>query len=362
MRVKPNQLDVGCILSKDVNCFSNQLIRKKTVLHEKYINVLKAFLIEEVEVEATLANGKLFFPKEVTEFEDEKPKNIPLEKKSFMDEYLQAVQIYKKLFQGWQAGMKVDILIIRKTLLSLLEKLNEDPDEITSIHHYATKDDYIFHHAVSVGVLSAYLARKLNYNSAEEIQVGIAGMMSDSGMAKIPNSILNKKGHLTSSEYEEMKNHSMFSYQMIKGIPGVTDAVLLGVLQHHEREDGSGYPMSVSSQKLHKFSKIIAVVDVFHAMTSERSYKKKQSPFKVIELIEKDNFGMFDIKVVQMLAMLISNFSVGTMIRLNNGDIGEVVFLEPHAPNRPMIRIEGTNEFVKLANRSDLYIEEVINP
>jgi HD-GYP domain-containing protein (c-di-GMP phosphodiesterase class II) len=361
MKVKPNQLQVGCILSTDVSSFSKQvLMRKKTVLNEGYIAVLKAFLVEVVTVEATLVNGNPFIPKDVSESKDEKQIKDKNQIHSFMDLYLQAVKRYKRLFQSWQAGAKVELIIIRKILVSLLEKLNEEPNELMSIHHYASKEDYIYHHAVSVGVLSAYLGRKLNFSKAEEIQLGIAGMMADSGMSQIPNTILDKRVSLTSSEYEEINNHPMYSYQMIKDIPGVTDALMLGVLQHHEREDGSGYPMAVSSTKLHKFSKVIAVIDVYHAMASERFYKQKQSPFKVIEIIVKDNFGKFDIRVVQTLANLISNFSVGTRIRLNNNDKGEVVFLEPHAPIRPMIRIETTGEYIKLAERNDLYIEEII--
>ncbi len=356
MKVKPNQLEIGCILSKDVNSISNQaLIRKKTVLTEEYLNILNAFLVEVVEVESTLVNGKPFTPKEIIEQEE------PQESRSFMDLYLQAVQIYRKQFQSWQAGLKVDIMTIRKNLLPLLVKLNEDPSELITIHHYSTKTDYLYHHAVSVGLLSAYIGRKLNYTKAEEIQLGISGVLSDSGMAKVSQNILEKKGFLTSEEFDEIKNHPMFSYQMIKDIPGLTDGVLIGVLQHHEREDGSGYPMAVSSQKLHKFSRVIAVADVFHAMTSERPYKPKQSPYKVIELMINDSFGKFDIKVIQTLSSLISNFSVGTKVRLNNDDIGEVIFLEPHAPTRPMIKIQSSGQFIKLVNRSDLYIEEIIN-
>ena len=361
MKVKPNQLEEGCILASDVKCLSNQvLMRKKTVLTEQYITVLKAFLIESVDVESTLVNGEPYKPKEVIEEEEDETKKQQKKSYSFMNLYLKAVQTYKKLFQSWQAGIKVDILSIRKILLPLIEKLDEDPEEIISIHHYSTEVDYIFHHAVSVGVLAAYLGRKLNYKKAEEIQLGIAGMMADAGMAKVDNHILEKKGALSNHEFEEIKNHPLFSYQMIKEIPGVTDGVLLGVLQHHERQDSSGYPMSLSSNKLHKFSRVIAVVDTFHAMTSERYHKSKQSPYKVIEEIEKDNFGKYDIKVVQLLSRLVTNFSLGTKVRLNSQEIGEVVFMEPHAPTRPMIKMEDNGDFVKLANRSDLFIVEVI--
>ncbi len=360
MRVKPNQLEHGCILSSDVICNSGQtLMRKKTVLTLDYINVLHVFLIESVDVEAVLVNGQPFNPREVIEVEDDISIDEPVTT-SFMDLYIQAVQTYKKQFQSWQAGMKVDILTIRKILLPLLEKINENPNELILIHHYATKEDYIFHHSVSVGVLSGYLGLKLNFSKAEVIQLGIAGMMADSGMAKIPYSILDKRGVLNHLEYEEIKKHPLYSYQMLKDITGVTDGVLLAILQHHEREDGSGYPMAITTNKLHKFSKVIAVVDVFHAMTSERYYKQKQSPYRVIELIMKDDFGKFDIKVLQMLAELIANYSVGTKVRLNNGDIAEIVFIEPLAPIRPMVKIDHSGDFVKLANRSDLYIEEPI--
>lgn len=360
MKVKPNQLEEGCILSKDVTCNSNQvLMRKKTVLNDEYINILKVFLVDLVEVEATLVNGKPFTPKEILEKEEEK-NHVVEPKTSFMDLYLQAVQTYKKLFQGWQSGLKVDILVIRKTLLPLMEKLEEDPNEIISIHHYATKQDYIFHHAVSVGVLSAYLGMQLKYAKAEVIQLGIAGMMADSGMSKIPYATLNKQGALTNQEFEEIKKHPLYSYNMLKELPGVTDGVLLGVLQHHEREDGSGYPMSFTTKKLHKFSRVISVVDVFHAMTSERTYKQKQSPYRVIELISKDEFGKFDITIVKTLTNLIANFTVGNKVRLNNDEIGEVIFLEPHEPIRPMIKLDKSGDFIKLVNRSDLYIEENI--
>ncbi|OIJ21928.1 phosphohydrolase [Anaerobacillus alkalidiazotrophicus] len=359
MKVKPNQLELGCILSKDVLTISDGvLMRKKTVLTEEYIHVLKAFLVDAVEVEATLVNGQPFTPKEVIEPEIEETKKSS--NKSFIDLYLEAVQTYTDMFKSWQAGSKVDILGIRQILLPLLDKLGEQPNELISLHHYAAKEAYIFHHAVTLGLLSAYLGKKLNYSKAEQIQLGIAGMMSDSGMAKIPYRILEKKGPLTALEYDEIKKHPLYSYQMIKDVPGITEAVLVGILQHHEREDSTGYPMKLPSTKLHKFSRIIAVIDIFHAMTSERPYKAKQSPYRVIELIIKDNFGKYDLNVVRVLCNLIANFIIGDKVRLNNNDIAEVIFIEPHAPTRPMVKVEDTGEIIKLANRSDLYLEEVI--
>ena len=360
MKVNPKQLQNGCIIARDVQLLSNQvLVRKKTVISDEHIEAIQAFLVDEVEVEAKLVNGEPFKPTEVIEEEKKQPGII--EQKGFLHEYLDAVKAYKKLFNSWQAGMKVEIINVRKILLPLIEKLDENPEELLSIHHYASKEDYISHHAVAVGVLSAFLGRKLNLGKADIIQLGISGAMADAGMSKVSSALLSKKGSLTKEDFDEIKKHPMYSYQMLKGLPGVTDGVLLAVLQHHEREDGTGYPLSVGSNKLHRFSKIIAVIDVFHAMTSERSYKAKKSPFKVIEEITKDNFGKFDHTIVQTLCNCATKFTVGTKVRLNNDEIGEVVFIEPNSPIRPMIKIEATGEFIKLTNRHDLYIEEIIN-
>ena len=89
------------------------------------------------------------------------------------------------------------------------------------------------------------------------------------------------------------------------------------------------------------FHKLFAVADVFHAMTSERIYRSKESPFKVIEMIKEEEFGKFDIKVVQALLDLVGNLSIGTKVQLTNGDVGEIIFIHRDARLRPMVKIIG---------------------
>ncbi|WP_102348054.1 HD-GYP domain-containing protein [Bacillus sp. Marseille-P3661] len=361
MRIKPNQLIEGCILSADVVSLTRHpIIPKKSIISEQNIQVIKAFLIKEVQVEPTLVSGEPFTPSEVLEEENNEPKSSEYKEESFAVIYLKAVQAYKKLFKGWQSGLSIDMPIVRSTVLPVLEAALKAPSDIFTFHHYPTEEDYLYHHAISVGLLSTVIAKALNFPKGDCIQIGIAGAMADCGMAKIDPKIFNKKVSLTKQEFEEVKRHPEYSYLMLKQVKLLKDDVRIAVYQHHERIDGSGYPNGLTSELLYPYGRIIAVADVYSAMTSERSYKSKQSPFKVLESILQDQFGKFDIKVVQALTKALANFSSGTRVRLSNNQIGEIVFIEPKSPTRPMIKLENTGEIIQLTNHRQLYIEEIL--
>ncbi|MDT8863027.1 HD-GYP domain-containing protein [Alkalihalobacillus sp. MEB130] len=360
MRVKPNQLIKDCILASDVSGLTDfPIMKKNTVITENHIKLLNIFLINSVEVEPILANGENFKPQTVIEEPVEERATMERDSKDFFFQYLEAVKQYKKLFQGWQAGERVQMVGIRNLFIPLFEKITQEPDNLLKLHHYSTKEDYLYHHAVYVSILSVYLGYKLNYKRADWLQIGFSGLLADIGMAKIAPSILKKTGPLTSIDFEEIKKHPIYSYNMLKGVTGVTDSVLLAVLQHHERQDGSGYPLAANERKLHQFSKVIAVADVYHAMTSERYYRTKRSPFQVIEEIVKEQFGMYDLKVVQALVKSLVVVATGSKVRLSNGSEAEIVFFEQEMPTRPMVKLAG-GDIVQLTKEPSLFIEDII--
>lgn len=360
MKVQTSQLVEGCILSADVFSLTNfPIVAQKTVLSKNTLEILHAFLIKEVTVEPTLVTGDPFKPIWVEE-EEELNKEATVAPLSFTEKYLKAVQGYKKLFKSWQSGMAIDMPAVRALVVPIIEGAIENQRELFSLHHYSTTEDYMYHHAISVAAMSAVLANALNFAKGDYIQIGIAGAMSDCGMAKIPTRIINKKGPLTKEEFEEVKKHPVYSYILLKDIKLLKDDVKKAVYQHHERIDGSGYPNGVKSDYLHPYERIISVSDVYHAMTSERNYRSKQSPFKVLESILQDQFGKFDVKVVQALTKIMTNFSSGTKVRLSNNKIGEIVFIEQKHPTRPMVRLAESGEIIQLVNQRGLFIEEIL--
>jgi HD-GYP domain-containing protein (c-di-GMP phosphodiesterase class II) len=370
MKIKTSQAKIGQMLVQDIFSMTNQpIVNKNTVLNSEHLRVLTRFHIEEIDILNDSGwNQNNLKEKEITVTPAAKAeeKNIVLHGKkeeipSFPSRYLQTVKRYKQLFTNWQSGSSIDMLDVRQGVLQVLEEGSNFPREILLLHHYATSADYIYHHAVSVGILSTFLAKKLNYSNGDCIQIGIAGVLSDCGMAKVQPTLLKKSGALSPAEFDEVKKHTIHGYNMLKKIPSIKEGVLLGVLQHHEREDGSGYPLKVEGSKLHPFSKILAVADVYLAMTAERPYRSKQSPFKVLEMMMKDQFGKFDHQVIRALLAGLSTFSVGSRVKLTNYEVGEIVFIEESQPTRPMIKLDSNGEFIALKTRNDLFIEELLS-
>ncbi|MFD1019399.1 HD-GYP domain-containing protein [Thalassobacillus hwangdonensis] len=334
------------------------IIPKHTVLKELHIHVLQRFLVDFVDVSPKLSDGEPYVPEEKIQMDVIHENNQA--KDSFADLYLKAVKEYKKWFSNWQAGSPINIQTIRNTIVPLLEAGVESNNHIVKLHHYSTKDEYLYHHSVSSALIASFLAKKMNLERGEWIQVGLAALLSDCGMAKIDPKILFKQGSLTEAEYDEVKQHPKHSYRMVESIPALSKGAKLGILQHHERLDGSGYPFALKSEKLHIFSGIIAVSDMYHAMTSERLYRAKQSPFKVLEEMMKAQFGRFNHEIVQTFITHMTNFSTGTKVKLSNNDLGEVVFIESSQPTRPMVRLQQNEEIIHLKNHLDVYIEEVV--
>lgn len=361
MRVKIQELQEGCILTADVFSLTNRpIIPNKTILTKELIEYLQAFLIKDVHVQKTLVNGLPFIPKEIIEEETDNMELVQEKEVVLSDLFLEASREYKKEFSTWQSGLPLDITKVRAILLPLIEKSEGNESQIFTLHHLSTEKEYLYQHSVAVGLLSAFIGKKLNYSKGDILQLALAGCLADCGMAKIPAALLQKTSALTSAEFEEIKNHPTYSYRMIQNNSLLRDAAKVGIFQHHERLDGSGYPLGEKADKIHSFAKIIAVADTFHAMTSARSYRKKQSPFKVLEMILQDSFGKFDIPAIKALQSGIMNFSIGSKVKLSDGQVAEILFIEDKAPTRPLVKVVDTEAIIHLEKNRNIFIEEIM--
>ncbi|MUK88124.1 HD domain-containing protein [Ornithinibacillus sp. L9] len=365
MRVSPSQLVHGCVLLKDVVGKTNRpIIPKKTVLTNKHINVLERFLVEKVEVSERLHDGKVYIPKPESKKEEhvmEEHKEIDISTFSFKEHYFYVVENYQKLFDNWRNNAPIDMLVVRNLVIPLIERMDDIGSAIYSLHRYTNKIDYFYHHSVSVAIIAAFLGKKLGYEKGEWIQLGLAGFLSDAGMAKLSPGLFKKAGSLTHSERAEMIKHPTYSYRLLEQNSSVSYAIKLAVLQHHERIDGSGYPLGLSKDKIHQYAMIIAVCDIYHAMTSDRIYKEKQSPFKVIEELQREQYTKLDLTVVQTFIEALSNFSIGTTVKLSNSMIGQIVFMDDKSPTRPIVKLIEQDSIISLKDEKDLFIDEIVN-
>ncbi|KAB8136273.1 HD-GYP domain-containing protein [Gracilibacillus oryzae] len=358
MQVHPNQLVPGCILLKEVEGKAKHpIILNHTVIEEKHIEVLQHFGVKVIEVSEKLTSGLTFQPKNIKQ--ESMEETSPIEQ-DFITLYNDAVQRYKSMFRQWQSGAPININQLRKLMIPLFNCLEGMQLDLYLLDKYSTKEDYFYHHGISVALISAHLAKKIGYQK-EWIQVGLAGILADCGMARLDNSILRKEGNLTLAEYDEVKKHATVSYRLVENIAALSKEVKLSILQHHERLDGSGYPLGVKEDKIHPFAKIIAISDTYHAMTCERCYRKKQSPFKVMEEMLISAYTKFDYVLLQTFAQTLLNYSIGTRVLLSNGKEAVIVFAKPETPIRPIIRLVDNDEVISLKEKPALFIEKIIS-
>jgi putative nucleotidyltransferase with HDIG domain len=197
-------------------------------------------------------------------------------------------------------------------------------------------DEYTFKHSVDVATMAMVVARQYGLNREQVYEIGISGLLHDIGKSKIPNEVLNKAGRLTEEEFEIMKKHSLFGYEILKDKENLSAPIKLGVLQHHEKNNGRGYPMKVTADKISLYAKIISVTDIYDALVTERPYKKPFSPRDAVEMIMAMTEEL-DIKVMQSFLESVILYPVGTDVELSTGEKARVIENDPKYVLRPKV-------------------------
>jgi HD-GYP domain-containing protein (c-di-GMP phosphodiesterase class II) len=165
---------------------------------------------------------------------------------------------------------------------------------IRSLMEVSSHDYYTYTHSVDVSVYAIGFANYLNFSHEEIKDIGYAALMHDIGKSRIPGTIINKNGKLTLEEFERMKKHPIHSHDLLLFYGETNSDILVATLQHHEKKHGNGYPYGLKAHEMHEFSKIIALADVFSALTTKRSYKEAYSSFKALQLMKQYMMQDFD--------------------------------------------------------------------
>lgn len=321
------------------------IVTAGTILTEQHIRFLRAFSVKSLDVTAEEERNAAFTPIS-TLSGAEKLEQL----------YFETVKNVKEEFRRWQSGMNIEISRIRTIILPILEYTIENKQDFEMISSFSKKEEYLYHHTLAVSLLSGMIALNLQYERGFIVQAALAGFLADCGMSKITMSLLNKSTALTESEYKEIRNHPVVSYKMVKDLKLLKPEAKLAVYQHHERIDGSGYPAASKGSKVHPLSQIVGLADTYHALTTDRLFRGRQSVFKAVEMIQQDLFGQFDFSITDALFTLVADLPQNTQVTLSNGSVGKVIFVPPGNKTRPMVQLLN-GEVVDLVQKRDLYIE-----
>ncbi|MGE7666333.1 HD-GYP domain-containing protein [Ureibacillus composti] len=351
--IKVSDLQLGEVVAEDIYANTQHpILFKDTEITNEHLQIFNAFNISKVIV--YIEDGEKN-QKGPSSTEDTIEQEL-----SFEMMYKNAVNQFEREFLSWEAGAIIDIAKVRIIILPLVDEVLKDRTKVYQLNNYSVPKKYLYHHCIATGIISSILASKLGFDRGYILQVAIAGVLADCGMSKIAKRIRDKKESLSEVEFKEIRRHPLYSFNMVKDLTALKKQMKVAIYQHHERLDGSGYMEGKRLGNISFFSQIIAVADTFHAMTSERIYRAKESPFKVVEMIKESEFGKFDIKVVSALISTIADIPIGTTVELSNLEKGEVMFNNTYSPTRPLVKLLGTSEIIDLASHRSLYISRII--
>ncbi|WP_069997697.1 HD-GYP domain-containing protein [Cellulosilyticum sp. I15G10I2] len=277
--------------------------------------------------------------------------------KETFESYEGCTDTVKPLLQQIASGQNVDIESFKSIKEDILSTFKDNFKIVGCINSFKFADKYTYTHSINVALLSMLIGKWMKYGDNMIESLLLAGLLHDIGKMKIDAAILNKPEKLSESEFEEIKKHPRYAYELLQYRHDISIDVKVGILMHHERIDGSGYPYAVYNENINDIAKILAVADVYDAMMSERPYKKKHSPFDVMQLMQEGAFGKLDTKILLTFLTNVANYYVGVYVLLSTGEIGQVVAINPTCVYRPIIKVK--DKYIDLFTEKAIDIIEV---
>lgn len=237
----------------------------------------------------------------------------------------------------------VNIEDISGLMNMIIKEVMGNKDVLVNMIDLKIFDDYTFYHSVNVAVLSLIVGDSLGLNKTSLHNLGMAALLHDIGKVFIPKNVLNKPSKLGENEFELIKTHPQKGYQYLREKAVIPAHSYIGVYQHHERFDGLGYPAALVGTQISLFARIIAITDVYDALTSRRPYRKAMTPSEAIEYVMGGGGTHFDPQIAVSFTQKIAPYPVGTCVKLSNGLAGIVVENFKDYSLRPKIRIIQNN-------------------
>ena len=271
----------------------------------------------------------------------------PKKQKTFEQEIKTAQLAHKKtslMLQDFMEDLKnkgtVDIQIAKSAVRDCMYSVLRTPDALMLTTQLKDLDRNSWHHSMNCCVYSISLARHLNLRDDEMLTLGLCGLLHDIGKTRIPQVILNKKTKLDADENEIMRSHTTLGHNIIMSFPGGLSAVIAEVAHnHHERINGKGYPRGLAGTQISPYTRIISIVNMYDALTSDSVYAKGRTHFEAIDIMLSKSRTHLDETLLKAFIQCIGVFPAGSPVELNSGEIGIVVEINQQKKLRPKIML-----------------------
>ncbi|BAS28565.1 HD-GYP domain-containing protein [Limnochorda pilosa] len=223
----------------------------------------------------------------------------------------------------------------------ILEEVLSNRTVLLELGEIRAMNDYVFGHSVAVCATSTLLGIHLGLDQIELKGLAVGAILHDVGKVRVEEAVWNKPGRLTPEEFRQVQQHAKHGFDIIRAHHDLDLRSAHVAYQHHERWDGQGYPRGLAGDEIHRFARIVSVADVFDALITDRPYRPAWARHRAIGFIQAEAGHMFDPDVVRTFLGRVAPYPVGTVVRLNTGELGKVVRLNARLPARPVVRLLG---------------------
>ena len=279
--------------------------------------------------------------------------------------YQKSLKRLSNLLDGVLNNNTVDGLNLKFIANDIMDNLKDGYQIFSQLKEVKDYDMITFTHLLNVSILGIYFANKLSFSRDDCLDVGVAGLFHDIGKLYIAKKIIQKKGKLDQEEFDKIKSHTVLGAEiLLSHIDSLTILPAVVAFEHHLQYNLKGYPKLFFPHKIHIASSIVAICDVYDALTQRRSYKRDYSPEKIYELMIKDKNKRFDPKLLDSFFKAMGVWPRKTIVRLEDGRIGIVRQVNENDIFSPVIEVVdgGPKELIDLKVKKETKIKHSLNP
>lgn len=326
IRVGLENLKQGMRVADDVYALNGTLIAlKNSIVDKRMMSLFSKYCIEFVNIQRDSVSENRAGHIATRQFRESFQK-IHTDMKNTFDEVITMDE-------------EINVEKTTQQLEELIREAGSGFDLLNMLLDMGEESDCTYQHSIQVSMLSRVLGKWLDFPEEDIALLGVAGLFHDIGKCKIDAELLNKEERLSEEEYTIVRQHAILGYKIVKD-KDIDVRIKQAVLSHHERCDGSGYPLGIKADGIGQFARIVAIADVYAAMTAIRPYRERSySPFEVIHYMEQEGFGKFDSEYLICFMSHILNSYIHRKVRLNNGVEGEIIFVNKSNLSKPLLKI-----------------------
>lgn len=356
------EAQVDMIIARDIISSQGQVLAKRgTVLDEQLWLHLQFYNIDQIAVEPEDVPAEPVLLDILDQGKSDESVVVSVTKKpsfkNFKEAYVSEVNLLKNNLSDFikrRQPMEKDALLSETK--KLFSEVNDTSDIMMMLYNMRHIDDVTYAHSVNVSLVCRVIGTWMKYPEEDLDILTLCGLLHDVGKSEIPMSIIKKPGPLTDEEYETIQNHPLYGHTILKN-QKVDRRIKLAALQHHERCNGRGYPYGLTIEELDPFSLIVAIADVYDAMTANRCYREGLCPFDVIASLEEmsDGFHPYFLKIFLQNTAAVY---IGANILLTDDRKGRIHEINTNDVAYPKIELEdGT--IIDLSENKKVFIEKI---